>query len=91
MPFVLYDLDAKRYKMWFTSVPETERDAAGEIVRMEQKVGYGESDDGLSWRFHPEAVWRKRPLMSSAQAGWHVPYVGEFDLGASGTAAARLW
>ena len=63
MPFVVYDLNDRIYKMWFTGVT-IERDEEGKVLKNVQHVGYGESPDGITRELHPEPVTR---------SGRHVP------------------
>ena len=57
-PFVLYDLERRIYRMWFSALTHWEQTADGELVEMTQQVGYAESADGIAWEFHPEPVTR---------------------------------
>ena len=57
-PFVLYDLEERRYRMWFSALTHYEETADGELVEMTQQVGYAESPDGIAWEIHPEPVTR---------------------------------
>ncbi len=61
-PYVLYDLKTKIYRMWFTAVDEIDTEGR---PWLNQRVGYGESPDGISWTFHPEPVLRtgRRPCV----------------------------
>lgn len=73
-PYVLYDLEAKIYRMWFTAVDEI--DAEGRPW-LNQRVGYGESPDGISWTFHPEPVLRtgRRPCVLKLDDGTYRMWV----------------
>ena len=73
-PYVLYDLQEKIYKMWFTAVDEI--DAEGRPW-LNQRVGYGESPDGISWTFHPEPVLRtgRRPCVLKLDDGTYRMWV----------------
>ena len=57
-PFVLYDLEERRYRMWFSALTHYEETADGELIEMTQQVGYAESPDGIAWEIHPEPVTR---------------------------------
>ncbi len=57
-PFVLYDLERRIYRMWFSALTHWEQTAVGELVEMTQQVGYAESADGIAWEFHPQPVTR---------------------------------
>ena len=67
-PYVLYDTEEKIYRMWFTAVDEI--DAEGRPW-LNQRVGYGESPDGISWTFHPDPVLRtgRRPCVLKLDDG----------------------
>lgn len=73
-PYVLYDLEARIYRMWFTAVDEI--DAEGRPW-LNQRVGYGESPDGISWTFHPEPVLRtgRRPCVLKLDDGTYRMWV----------------
>ena len=73
-PYVLYDLEEKIYRMWFTAVDEI--DAEGRPW-LNQRVGYGESPDGISWTFHPEPVLRtgRRPCVMKLDDGTYRMWV----------------
>ena len=73
-PYVLYDLETKIYRMWFTAVDED--DAEGRPW-LNQRVGYGESPDGISWTFHPEPVLRtgRRPCVLKLDDGTYRMWV----------------
>ena len=77
-PFVLYDLEERRYRMWFSALTHYEETADGELVEMTQQVGYAESPDGIAWEIHPEPVTRSGRCPSVMQRSRrHLHYVGE--------------
>lgn len=73
-PYVLYDLQDRLYKMWFTAVDQADTEGA---PYLNQRVGYGESPDGLSWTFHPEPVLRtgRRPCVLKMDDGTYRMWV----------------
>ncbi len=73
-PYVLYDQDEKIYKMWFTAVDEIDADGR---PWLNQRVGYGESPDGISWTFLPEPVLRtgRRPCVLKLDDGTYRMWV----------------
>ena len=42
--------------MWFIS-GESERDEQNNLLSYGQRLGYAESDDGISWDVHPEPIY----------------------------------
>ena len=73
-PYVLYDLETKIYRMWFTAVDEIDTEGR---PWLNQRVGYGESPDGISWTFHPEPVLRtgRRPCVLKLDDGTYRMWV----------------
>ncbi len=73
-PYVLYDLQEKIYKMWFTAVDEG--DAEGSPW-LNQRIGYGESPDGISWTFRAEPVFHvgRRPCVLKLDDGTYRMWV----------------
>jgi hypothetical protein len=61
---VIYDPDTDRFRMWFVGAQGT-RSPEGRRVWSRRDLGYAESDDGLTWRIHPE------PLVPNV----HAPFV----------------
>ncbi len=66
-PFVLYDLEERKYRMWFSALTHWEQTDDGELVEMTQQVGYAESPDGIAWDIHPEPVTRSGRCASVIQ------------------------
>jgi len=68
-PFVLYDLQERIYKMWFTA-----SHAEIEDVFLSQQVGYGESEDGIAWDFRAEPVLGsgRRPCVLEEEDGYRM-------------------
>lgn len=56
-PFVLFDAEEKTFKMWFVSGEGVLRDDAGKVLRLDQRLGYATSRDGIEWRVRPEAIY----------------------------------
>ncbi|MBN2435993.1 MAG: hypothetical protein JXK07_12080 [Spirochaetes bacterium] len=55
-PTVIYDTNDKIFKMWYGAMGEsTERDGTTWDVRM----CYAESEDGISWRKHPDYIFQR--------------------------------
>ena len=81
-PFVLYDLEERKYRMWFSALTHWEQTDDGELVEMTQQVGYAESPDGIAWDIHPEPVTRSGRCASVIQgSGRHLYHVGERPAG----------
>ena len=55
-PRVLFDEARGLFRMWFVS-GGVENDDEGAPTLRRQFVGYAESEDGLSWKIHPEPVY----------------------------------
>ena len=66
-PFVLYDLEERKFRMWFSALTHWEQTDDGELVEMTQQVGYAESPDGIAWDIHPEPVTRSGRCASVMQ------------------------
>jgi predicted GH43/DUF377 family glycosyl hydrolase len=56
-PYVMFNADEAIYKMWFVSGNGEKRDEKGQIVEMDQRLGYATSDDGIHWNVHPESIF----------------------------------
>ena len=67
-PYVLYDLQEKIYKMWFTAVDEQDTEGS---PWLNQRIGYGESPDGISWTFRAVPVFHvgRRPCVLKLDDG----------------------
>ena len=57
-PFVLFDADDSVYKMWFVSGKGTERDDKGQVLRLNQHLGYATSRNGIQWHVHPKPIYQ---------------------------------
>ena len=68
-PFVLYDEDEERFRMWFVVV--SRRDENGALVMMPQTLGYASGRDGISWEIHPEPLYSgiRSPMVIKNGAG----------------------
>ena len=81
-PFVLYDLEERIYRMWFSALTHYEETADGELVEMTQQVGYAESPDGIAWEIHPEPVTHSGRCPSVMQGSRrHFHHVGKRPAG----------
>mgnify|MGYP001593269420 CR=1 FL=1 len=59
-PFVMKDGDF--YKMWFGGYkPPVDSSMSGEFKETKGQIGFAESEDGISWRVHPEPVITNGP------------------------------
>ena len=56
-PFVLFDEDEGKFKMWFISGNGVRRDERGRILENDQRLGYATSRDGTSWNVHPRPIY----------------------------------
>lgn len=85
-PYVLYDLEEKIYRMWFTAVDEIDTEGR---PWLNQRVGYGESPDGISWTFHPKPVFRtgRRPCVLKLDDGTYRMWV---NAPSAGTPALKM-
>ena len=53
-PYVLYDEQLRRFRMWFVSGAGVTHNAQRKIIGNDQKLGYATSVDGIKWDVHPE-------------------------------------
>lgn len=56
-PFVMFDDEVRKYRMWFVSGRGVTRDKANKITENNQQLAYAESDDGIHWDVHPHSLY----------------------------------
>ena len=70
-PFVMFDAEERRYKMWFVSLTDVQTNDEGRAVEGTQQLGYATSDDGIRWEIHPRPVFEygRRPCVVKEAPG----------------------
>lgn len=61
-PYVLFDQEEQCYKLWFVSGQGAIRNDNNQVLRIDQRLSYATSPDGIHWKVHP------RPLFPSARS-----------------------
>jgi len=70
-PRVVSDGHAQLYRMWF--VMSDQREEQGQILKIDQRLGYASSRDGLRWDIHPEPIYpsaRGPCVLPDPAGGW---------------------